>query len=212
MRVAIINMLPTDVLLLIADYAADEMRLRVDVEWDDNLLCNPAAMNLIHAHIKKNGLSRETLKKLAQNPNPEVLQYITPQDLEPQRIIIIPDPPVLERWLEEIPLDETEYHHLMEDLCLSPHPQVLERVDLRYACSDSLSRNPQAIDILLEHPEHIRWEALAENPSERVMEVVLIHEASFLASRYRGPVFRRPDILEVDEEKKRDKVKFFISL
>jgi hypothetical protein len=129
---------------------------------------------------------------MAINPNPEILPYI-------------------ERWFAVNTIPEND-RYAMETMCMSPYQYVIDRVNLEYACSDSLSRNPLAIDILLEHPEHIRWQALAENPSDRVMEVVLTYEASFLASCYRGPMFRRPDMLEVDEEKKRDKVKFFISL
>jgi hypothetical protein len=138
-------------------------------------------------------MSSWDIAEMVINPNPEISPYI-------------------EQWFAVNTIQENEYHYTMETMCMSPYQYVIDRIDLEYACSDSLSRNPLAIDILLEHPEHIRWQALAENPSDRVMEVVLFYEASFLASRYRGPMFRRPDMLEVDEEKKRDKVKFFISL
>ena len=126
-----------------------------------------------------------------------------------------PNPAVEELILLWLDRNEELDEETVTYLCESRFSSVLERVEEFYsdlANPEELSLNSEAIDLLLEHPEWIRWGALSRNPSHRVVEVVIKYKYSFLASPLRLGIYKRREVLEVDEEKYKEKVKLFLSL
>ena len=131
---------------------------------------------------------------LVSNPNPEIEHLL---------VSLIEN-----RWMTE---NEVEY------LSECRYPLVLEMiVGGHYNQVDRtiLSSNPAAIDLLLRDLSLVRWDGLASNPSERVIEVVLLYRYSFLASeRYNSDMYMRREILVEDKErynkKMEEKVKIF---
>jgi hypothetical protein len=116
---------------------------------------------------------------------------------------------LIERWLEIHQGDED----VVAALCGSRNERVLEMVEERYpelVDGSELSLNPQAIDMLLRNREWVRWDSLANNPSNRVMEVVKKYIHSFNASTFRVGMYKRLEILEVDKEKYQKRIKSLV--
>jgi hypothetical protein len=140
------------------------------------------------------GLDQWDVGGLVSNPNPEV------------ELLLL-------ALLESRELSEQE----IEEIATSRYPEVLRRALDRYDNQidrSILSENAAAIDLLLEDMSLVRWDTLAVNPSERVIEVVLKYKYSFLASKpYHDGMYLRKEVLVEDKQrykkKVKEKVKFF---
>ena len=172
---------------------------------------------LLDVRESKFGISSLTSKEICSHP--EWLGRILGMEQslwEVEGLVRNPNPEIehlLVALIENREMTENEVEHLSE----CRYPLVLEMIVARYynqVDRDALSRNPMAIDLLLRDLSLVRWDSLACNPSERVIEAVLLYRYSFLASeRYNSNMYLRKEILVEDKErynkKMKEKVKIF---
>lgn len=158
------------------------------------LLTSGKVCELEYYHILNGVHADKLLAEYPFSPRHRVLQEVS--ITEEQQI------------LEKVRAGLEDYE--VQILCACPFESVLRLIYERYLPDidpEVISRNPVAIDLLLEESSLISWDALARNPSERVMEVVIHYRYSFLASvTSNRRMYSRRDAIDVDENRYRQKI------